>query len=373
MKIAHLTSAHPRYDTRIFLKECRSLAAAGYSVHLVVADGKGEEIKDSVSIHDAGRSFGRLNRMTATTQRVYEQAVKIDAEIYHLHDPELLPIGLRLKRRGKIVIFDAHEDLPKQLMGKPYLNKISKILLSNMFKVFERLVCKRFDAIVAATPYITDKFLLLNPVSITVNNFPLLGELSTGEINWGGKNKEVSYIGGIASIRGISQVVSAMALMSSGARLQLGGRFSESAVETIAKADPGWERVDELGFIDREGVRDVLSRSVAGLVTFLPAPNHVDAQPNKMFEYMSAGLPVIASDFPLWREIIEGNSCGICVDPLQPRQIAEAIDYLIDNPVLAEKMGRNGQRAVQDKYNWLIEEKALLGLYDQLAKKRVSK
>ncbi|PSS47912.1 glycosyltransferase family 4 protein [Pseudomonas sp. BBP2017] len=373
MKIAHLTSAHPRYDTRIFLKECRSLAIAGYSVHLVVADGKGEEIKELVSIHDVGRPIGRLNRMITTTQRVYERAVKIDAEIYHLHDPELLPVGLRLKRLGKKVIFDAHEDLPKQLMGKPYLNKVSRTVLSNVFRVFERLVCKRFDAIVTATPFITEKFQLINSVSVTVNNFPLLGELSGGEIDWSEKTKSVSYIGGIASIRGISQVVSAMALVKSGARLQLGGRFSESSVEVIAKADPGWERVDELGFIDREGVRDALSRSVAGLVTFLPAPNHVDAQPNKMFEYMSAGVPVIASNFPLWREIIEGNSCGVCVDPLQPRQIAEAVDYLIENPDLAEEMGRSGQRAVHEKYNWSIEEKALLGLYDRLAKKRNSK
>jgi glycosyltransferase involved in cell wall biosynthesis len=93
-------------------------------------------------------------------------------------------------------------------------------------------------------------------------------------------------------------------------------------------------------------------------------PNHIDAQPNKMFEYMSAGLPLIASDFPLWREIVEGNDCGVCVDPADPAAIAEAIDRLVENPDLARRMGENGQRAVHERYNWAIEEKKLLALYD---------
>src|SRR5690606_21589492 len=118
---------------------------------------------------------------------------------------------------------------------------------------------------------------------------------------------------------------------------------SEMDVQAAIRAAPGWKKVEALGFLDRSQVAKVLARSVAGLVTFLPAPNHIDAQPNKMFEYMSAGVPVIASDFPLWREIIEGNGCGICVDPLRPREIAQAIDYLIANPEEARRMGNNGR------------------------------
>ncbi|QCI11301.1 glycosyltransferase family 4 protein [Pseudomonas putida] len=366
MKIAHLTSAHPRYDTRIFLKECRSLAQAGHETHLVVADGKGNEVRDLVGIHDVGASAGRLNRMMVATRKVYDKALELDAQIYHFHDPELLPVGLRLKLKGKKVIFDAHEDLPKQLMGKPYLNGLSKFLLSNLFKVIERVICKRFDVIITATPFITEKFKSINPASYTVSNFPMIGELACGEIDWSKKEKEVSYIGGIAAIRGISQVVSAMSYVKSGVRLQLGGRFSESLVEKSAKADEGWSHVDELGFVSREGVRDALSRSVGGIVTFLSAPNHIDAQPNKMFEYMSAGVPVIASNFPLWRQIIEGNGCGLCVDPMDPEKIAAAIDYLVEHPAEAEAMGRRGQRSVQEKYNWSIEEKVLLGIYAKL-------
>ncbi|WP_256206821.1 glycosyltransferase [Pseudomonas sp. BAY1663] len=129
---------------------------------------------------------------------------------------------------------------------------------------------------------------------------------------------------------------------------------------------PGWSRVDELGFIDREGIKSVMSRSIAGLVTLHPAVNYVDALPIKLFEYMSAGIPVVSSDFPLWREIVEGNDCGLCVDPLNPQAIADSIDFLVENPGRARQMGLNGQRTVNDIYNWSVEESKLFRLYSAL-------
>jgi len=109
---------------------------------------------------------------------------------------------------------------------------------------------------------------------------------------------------------------------------------------------------------------------MAGLVTLHPIVNYIDALPVKMFEYMVAGIPVIASNFSLWREIIEGNKCGLCVDPLNPSEIAKAIDYIMTHPAEAQQMGKNGLRAVQEQYNWDIEEKKLLALYEQLLKQR---
>jgi glycosyltransferase involved in cell wall biosynthesis len=219
--------------------------------------------------------------------------------------------------------------------------------------------------VVAATPAIHKKFVRMGISAVNVNNFPMLGELES-KTSWANKKNEICYVGGIAAVRGIRQVVAAMALTKSGVRLNLGGGFPEKAVRSEVERSPGWAAVDELGFLSRPQVRDVLGRSVAGNVTFLPEPNHVAAQPNKMFEYMSAGIPVIASNFPLWREIIEGSDCGLCVDPLDPSAIAAAVDHLVENPDIAHRMGENGRRAVDERYNWAVEERKLLDLYEKL-------
>jgi len=366
LKVVHLTSAHPRYDTRIFIKMASSLALYGYDVSLVVADGNGDEQKRGIAIVDVGvKQEGRLSRMTKTVAKVFTKAKELDADLYHLHDPELIPIGLKLKKLGKKVIFDAHEDLPKQILSKAYLNKSFAKMLSYLASLFENITLKKFDAIVTATPYIRNKFKKINSNVIDVNNYPKIEEFSV-EPNWLNKSNQITYIGGITRVRGICELIKSLEYTNKDTRLALVGSFSEQQLYNEVKQYEGWNKVEELGWLDRSGVSNVLSQSIAGVVTLHKIINYKDALPVKMFEYMAAGITVISSDVPLWQGIIEDADCGLCVDPQSPTAIAKAIDYLIKNPEEAKRMGENGRKAALKKYNWQIEEQKLITLYKQL-------
>jgi glycosyltransferase involved in cell wall biosynthesis len=333
----------------------------------VVADGQGDAREDGVSIIDVGRASGRLDRMFRASRRVYKAGANLDAAIYHLHDPELLPFGLLLKRNGKTVVYDAHEDVPKQLLAKPYLGPRRLRALANSYALFERFAATRLDGIVAATPSIGGKFRLLNERTAVVNNYPLVDELFS-DASWSRKTNTVCYIGGISAARGIRELVAAMEYVKTPVRLALAGRFSGAGLESEVRSMPGWNRTDSLGFLDRNGIRELLGRSVAGLVTLHPTPNHLESHPIKLFEYMSAGIPVIASDFPLWRRIIEDADCGYCVDPADAVAIAGRIDRLVTDRDEARRLGENGRKAILERYNWPHEEQILREFYESLSR-----
>lgn len=365
MKIAHLTSAHPRHDIRIFVKECCTLARAGHDVTLVVADGLGDEIRNGVRIHDVGaRTGGRLRRMTATVDKVYRAACALKPDLVHFHDPELLFAALKLKKQGIRVVYDVHEDLPRQILAKYWIPGVLRPVCSRGFEALENRAARRFDAVVTSTPHIRERFAPLNARTIDVCNYPILEEL-VRDTPWDSRRNEVCYLGGISRIRGIGPIVEALPQVA--ARLNLAGLWSEAGLRAELEARPGWSRVNDLGVLDRHGVGDVLARSKVGLVTLFPTPNYVDALPIKLFEYMAAGMPVVASDFPLWRGIVEDAGCGVLVDPQDPDAIAAAINRLLADDEQAAAMGASGRRAVMAKYSWTVEGDKLVALYRTLA------
>lgn len=368
MKICHLTSVHERYDVRIFLKQCRTLARAGHDVTLIVADGRGPEIKDGVHIVDTGaRASSRLLRMTQTTRQVLAAARATGCTVFHLHDPELIPIGLRLKRDGAKVIFDAHEDYITDILTKRYLSKLGMARIASMaYGRFEKRALASFDGVIAAYDAIAQSYRNRGISTYVINNYPVEEEINS-KIRATIEPGFVCYTGAVTTIRGVPQIVDAMAHCKVPVKLLLIGPFTEKHAQSTGKTSDGWHKVEAFGRLDRSAMRAQMARCSAGIVTFLPVANHVAAQPNKLFEYMAAGLAVIASDFPLWKSIIEAEGCGICVDPANPQAIAAAIDVLNADPQRARQMGEAGRQAVVRKYNWNAEAKKLILYYDQLA------
>lgn len=364
--VFHLSSAHDRMDTRIYYKQCRSLLAAGHRVTLVVCDGKKNETINCINIVGFKKYSRRISRFLVSTFEILQFSIRNRADVYHLHDPELIPAGLVLRLLGRTVVFDAHEDLSLQILNKPYASHMILKFVSLAFIFFEKVFVKFLSGIIAATPEIERKYSRLNPQTVSVCNFPLLEEFPEVRSHSFKKN-EICYVGGLARVRGVTEIISAMALVNGSPTLNLAGEFIDDGLRDEIVKNPGWQSVNELGFQNRSGVVEIYERSRVGLVTLHPLPNYLEALPVKMFEYMAAGLPVICSNFPLWVRIINDHKCGISVDPLDPSEIADAVSYLLDNPEVSREMGRNGRFAIENIFNWSNEAPKLVSFYDDLS------
>lgn len=366
-RVALMSSVHAPDDIRVFKKEGRSLAEAGFDVILVAtARSEAGDISplEGILIR-APRN--RFERMTRSAFGVFLQALKSKASVCHFHDPELLPYAAILKICGRKVIYDVHEDLPKQVLSKQYLPKPTRKLISAGVHLLERSASLFLDRIVAATPSIAENFPAEK--TILVQNYPLLDELFSGESQpYLSRRFSVAFVGGITQIRGAREMVTAIGLLDKRweASLELAGKIYPPRFREELGMIPGWERVMEHGWRSRPEVAALLGRCRAGLVLYHPEPNHIAAQPNKLFEYMSAGLPIVASNFPLWKEIIEQVGCGLTVNPLDPKAIASALEYLFQNPEEAEQMGARGRRAVEREFNWQREAEKLISMYEQI-------
>ena len=359
--ICHITSAHRRNDIRIFVKECVTLAKAGYKVSLIVADDLADEIKDGVAIYGVGSPNGRFKRMLKTPQQIYAKVLELKPDIVHFHDPELLIIGAKLAKHGLKVVYDVHEDVPKQIQSKHWLPKLIRPAIAQSLKRLEKFSAKKFYGIVAATPIIAERFKQYNPNTISLCNYPLLSELNTTHTNWDQRENLLCYIGSISQTRGIKPVVASLAI--SKLPLMLAGIISGDINEEQLFKLKGAEYVNYLGVLDREEIARLLQKVKIGLVALLPTPSYIESLPIKLFEYMLAGIPVIASDFPLWREIITKHDCGLLVDPANPQAIATACQELLSIQGLARQMGKNGRQAVLDHFNWEQEQSKLLAFY----------
>jgi lipopolysaccharide/colanic/teichoic acid biosynthesis glycosyltransferase/glycosyltransferase involved in cell wall biosynthesis len=365
-RVAHLTSAHSTYDVRIFHKECKSLVMAGYDVTLIAPGANGDVGRNGVKVRAVPPPRSRLMRMTRTVWLVYQAARREDADIYHFHDPELLPVGALLKKHGKRVIYDVHEDFASDVITDHRIPMLLRGPLSMAVGACERMFTADFDRVIAVTPTIASKF----PAGKTrlVRNFPWSQEFrASGSVPYENREAIAVYAGVLSDLQGLREMRQAVELAAKEIPIRLivaGGANSGAKVEFQRDAES--RLVEYTGRLSRSQVAELLARAKVGLFLLHPLPCKVNGLPTKLFEYMAAGLPVVASDFPYWRKLIEGAECGLCVNPLNPASAAEALVWLLRHPAQAAQMGQNGRRAIAENYNWERESEGLITTYAEL-------
>ncbi len=359
------STVHRAADDRIFHKEARSLARAGYNV-VVFAAAPHDGVLDGVRIRALSLPSSRFRRAFASPKLV-GAILKEKAEVHHFHDPELLPAGLLLRLLGKKAIYDAHEDLPKDVLSKPYLRRWLRPVLSGVIDPVERWSARRMSGVLAATDSIGKRFRR----ATVIHNYPVLAQVvrsqTTPPCNTG-PGPFVVFFGTITRIAGAREMLAAVNAVSNRfpVRLKLLGVFEDRALRSEGLRSGLGGRVEYQGFVPMPEVYQHYRGALAALVLLHPVPKFLESMPIKMFESMACGVPIIASDFPLWRRIVHDQGCGLVVDPLNVPQVADAIIYLIEHPEEAKKMGRRGRELVEKKYNWESESKKLLLLYEEL-------
>jgi len=374
MRVAILTTVHSALDGRIFHKQAVSLAQAGYDITLFAPlDPHAEAIVRQHNIaymplRPPGRRMARplqwLRLMRLLRQNRYD--------VWHFHDPELLPLAIVWKwlfARQVFLIYDVHEDVRKDILSKAWIASYLRKPVSRIATVVERWGMRSCQLVVAAGDSIVERVTASSQRSITVRNYPLLRqEISVARSAKDGQPVRVIYPGALTEVRGIRDVVQAMdELQDCDVKLLLMGRFYPASFEREIRQIAG-SKVEIHSQVPFDKVPQYLQTSHIGVVCFHSTPAEAGSLPVKLFEYMQAGLPVIASDFPVWREIIESAGCGLLVEPGpgNAQQIAAAIRRLVNDPDLRQRMGQAGVQAAREKYAWQNEVVPLIAEYERV-------
>lgn len=363
MKICHMTSAHDSDDIRILKKQCVSLAKVDSNDVYLVAKGDSYEYKGVKIIGVEVSSSGRLGRILKVSKAVYNTAVSVDADVYEFHDPELLLYAKKLKKLGKKVIFDSHENYSEQIMQKGYIPKYIRKIVKAIYSLIENNACKYIDAVLypsESSPYIGRV-----KECVPIFNTPMLDELEIKK-DFSEKEDSVCCVGTLSEDRGIRVLVNAC--YKAGVKLVLGGNFSPPSFEDELRAEDSFSIVDYRGYCDRQKVNDIYDECLIGTDTILNVGQYpyLDNLSTKVYEYMIMKMPYITSDFKYNKSIVDKYNCGVCVNPSDENAISEAISFLVNNKKTAREMGENGRRLVEKNLNWKFDEERLINLYEKL-------
>ena len=403
IKVCHIAAAHKRYDKRILLKECVSLSKAGYDVTLLVADGKGSEVYDGVNIKSVDLSKGswwlgpgewmvdgkkinskkvslmnRASRELNIHKYIFNDAMAVDADIYHIHEPILLRLGGKLKSIGKKVIFDSHENHTEQTRANKSVPLFLRKLCSSSYYRYETHLTKKFEAVIVPCTFFNGVNIFEGRCNRTeiISNAPKLEDFydvyDQQQSLSNDLEANVCYVGGLTPQRGITQLIKAA--YKAGVKLTLAGIYSPTGYQEELEKMKEYCCVSYRGYLYNSDLIDVYKTSKIGVATALNFGqyNATDNLATKVYEYMSMGLPVILSRSPFVEKVFEDYRFGITVDPYNIEEIADAIRSIIENPIVSKAMGEQGRKAVFEKFNWGIEESKLIKLYDEILHINVS-
>lgn len=369
MIICHVTAVHPRYDSRIFHKQCMSLIAAQFTVNLIVADGLGNEIIDQLKIFDctnhksikSNNILTKIRRILFLGKPILKLINQINPAIVHLHDPELLLLVPRLHQLKIKIIYDSHEDLAKQILNKIWIPKFMRKKIASLTQFYEQTMTKYLAGVIGTTDIISDRFKTYGSKSITIFNYPIITEVED-DVKWSQRNHSICYIGSIALTRGIIPLLDSLSIYNT--KCELAGIFSNPEIEHIVRSHPNWNLVNYHGILTQSQIHQLLNTVKVGIVTLLPTASYLESLPIKLFEYMNAAIPVVASNFPLWQSLI--NGCGIGVNPHDASAIAKAYQYYLTHDQIAEQQGIFGAQKTKSKFSWQSQINKLLNFYQQL-------
>lgn len=356
-----ITTVHGPFDDRIFHKEGKSLADAGFDVTVIAPHNKKETVS-GIHIVPLSGTKNRLVRFFLAVVKTYFVAVRTGADIYHIHDPELLFTGFMLKLLNhKIIIYDVHEDYGKKILSKHWINKKFRPILSTILTVLERSISKFFDCLFLADANMITNFKTGNME--VIGNYPPL-DFMTARPKANRPGVKIIYIGGVDQDRGSTVMIEMMQYLKNyNVELHVAGPLSNRCAPGLFTAV---ESIKYHGSVPWRNVSKLLADADIGLLLLQPTPSYVNCSGGgiiKLFEYMLMGLPVIVSDFPGLRKFIAETECGICVDPTNPGKVAEAARFLYENPQTRIEMGEKGRAAVKSKYNWENETGKLIKAY----------
>jgi glycosyltransferase involved in cell wall biosynthesis len=260
-----------------------------------------------------------------------------------------------------------HENLPREILTKEWIPAPMRRVMSLATRAFQRIACRSIPTVFAEQSYARDFPRARD--GVVVRNFPLLDQLL--EVAVPKRDRfTIGYVGVVAAERGVD------VLLEAARRLNATGAACDvcliGPIRTAADELPAFRSGIQDGWLDAPGrlqPDEAWARVAAcqvGVAVLRPSPNFVESYPTKLFEYMALGLPVIVSDFPLWRDVVEGAGCGLIVDPADVDAVAAAIRWIHDHPYEAARMGERGRSATRAQYDWRSEFPKLHALYERV-------